>query len=123
MSAVFFSSRQAVLLVLLVAVLAISSGCRRRAAEVSEYKDPHPLPEEPYVIDAPSVGRHGGRFVIGSIQNPRTFNSMMANEQSSSDITERTFATLTEYDNASQKSIPWLAKSWEVAPDGLTWTY
>jgi peptide/nickel transport system substrate-binding protein len=111
------------LLILFLVVLAAGTGCRRRAAEVSEYKDPHPLPEEPLIIEAPSVGRHGGRFVLGSIQNPRTFNAPMANEQSSGDITERTFATLTEYDNAAQKSVPWLAKSWEMASDGLTWTY
>jgi peptide/nickel transport system substrate-binding protein len=111
------------LLILLLAALTVGTGCRRRAADVAEYNDPHPLPEEPFVIDAPSVGKHGGRFVLGSIQNPRTFNATMANEQSSGDITERTFATLTEYDNAQQKVIPWLAKSWEVAPDGLTWTY
>ena len=118
-----FVSRKALLLVLFLVGIALAGGCRRRAAEVSEYKDPHPLPEEPFVIDAPSIGRHGGRFVMGSILNPRTFNAIMSNEQSSSDITERAFATLTEYDNAAQKSIPWLAKSWEMAPDGLTWTY
>src|SRR5688572_32503141 len=111
------------ILLAFMVVMAVGPGCRRRAAEVSEYKDPHPLPEEPLVIDAPSIGRHGGRFVLGSIQNPRTFNAPMANEQSSGDITERIFATLTEYDNAAQKPIPWLAKSWEMAPDGLTWTY
>ena len=71
----------------------MAAGCRRRAAEVSEYNDPHPLPEEPLVIDAPSIGRHGGRFVFGSIQNPRTFNAIMANEQSSTDITERDLFT------------------------------
>ena len=60
---------------------------------------------------------------MGSIQNPRTFNAIMSNEASSNDINELTFATLTEYDNATQKSIPWLAKSWEMAPDGLTWTF
>ncbi len=111
------------LLVLFVMVLATGAGCRRRAAEVSEYNDPHPLPEEPFVIDAPSIGKHGGRFVMGSIQNPRTFNAIMANEASSNVINNLTFATLTEFDNATQKSIPWLAKSWEVAPDGLTWTF
>jgi peptide/nickel transport system substrate-binding protein len=117
------SSRNCLLLVLFLVAIAVAGGCRRRAAEISEYNDPHPPPEEPAVIEAPSVGRHGGRFVLGSIQPPRTFNAIMANEQSSSDITERAFATLTEYDNAAQKSIPWLAKSWEMAPDGLTWTY
>jgi len=123
MSRTSFSTRSIALFALILLVGSLGPGCRRRAAEVSEYNDPHPLPEEPLVVDAPTIGRHGGRFVLGSIQNPRTFNAIMANEQSSSDITERTFATLTEYDNVAQKAIPWLAKSWEMAPDGLTWTY
>jgi peptide/nickel transport system substrate-binding protein len=118
-----FSSRKAFLLVLFLVGIAMAGGCRRRAAEVSEYKDPHPLPEEPFVIDAPSIGRHVGRFVIGSIQSPRTFNAIMSNEQSSNDIVERMYAKLTDYDNATQKSTPFLAKSWERADDGLTWTY
>ena len=123
MTPAFYTSRKALMLVLLVAFVTTGAGCRRRAAEVSEYDDPHPLPEEPYVIDAPAVGRHGGRFVMGSISNPRTFNGIMANERSSNDITERLFTRLTGYDNVAQKTTPMLAKSWEMAPDGLTWTY
>lgn len=115
--------RRGVVFALLLATFVSAGACRRRAAEVSEYNDPHPLPEEPLVVDAPSIGRHGGRFVLGSIQAPRTFNATMANEQSSSDITERAFVRLVDYDNASQKIVPWLAKSWEMAPDGLTWTF
>jgi peptide/nickel transport system substrate-binding protein len=111
-----------VLLVVLVAAVA-TSGCRRRAAEVAEYKDPHPLPEEPHVFDTPSLGRYGGRFVIGQISNPKTFNPMTTNESSSSDITERAFIGLVDFDNAAQKNIPGIAKSWEMAPDGLTWTF
>ena len=123
MTPAFVSSRKALLLVLFLVGIAMIGGCRRRVAEVSEYRDPHPLPEEPYVVDAPSIGRHGGRFVMGSIQNPRTFNAIMANEASSNDIVERMFARLTDYSNAEQKNTPWLAKSWEMAPDGVTWTY
>jgi peptide/nickel transport system substrate-binding protein len=123
MTRMFVKSGKVVLMVALVAQIGLVAGCRRRAAEVTEYKDAHPLPEEPMVVDAPSIGRHGGRFVLGSIQNPRVFNAIMANEQSSNDIVERMFARLTDYDNAKQKATPWLAKSWELAPDGLTWTY
>ncbi len=61
--------------------------------------------------------------MIGQITNPRTFNALMANEQSSSDVTERAFARLLDYHNIAQKNIPGLAKSWELAPDGLTWTF
>ena len=100
-----------------------TAGCRRRAVDAVEHSDPHPLPAEPAVIDSPSEGRYGGRFVIGQISNPKSFNAMMANEASSSDITERSFATLGDYDNIAQKVVPGLAKSWEVAGDGLTWTF
>ena len=112
------------LLILTIAASAVTSeGCRRRAADAVEYSDPHPLPAEPAVTSAPSLGRYGGRFVIGQITNPRSFNAMMVNEQSSSDVTERAFVTLAEYDNIAQTIVPSLAKSWDLAPDGLTWTF
>ena len=112
-----------VLLVLFLAALTIAPGCRRRAAAVSEYNDPHPLPEEPKIVTVKSVGRHGARFVLGQTGNPRTFNALMSNESSSSDITNLTFSSLTHYNNATQEIEPGLAKSWEVAPDGVTWTF
>lgn len=116
-------SRKRVFFAFLLLTVVVSSGCRRRAAEVTEYNDPHPLPDEPYVVAMPSTGRHGGRFVMGSVQNPRTFNAIMSNEASSNDINDRMYATLTDYDNTAQKPTPYLAKSWEMAADGLTWTY
>ncbi len=99
-------------------------GCRRRAADAVEYSDPHPLPEEPLVVEAESVGGYGGRFVLPQTGSPRTFNGLMANETSSTDITVRNlFITLVDYDQGAQKVVPMLAKSWEVSPDGLTWTF
>ena len=76
------------------------------------------------VVDAPTIGKYGGRFVVAVTQNPRTFNGMMGNEVSTNDITERNlFITLVDYHNAEQKFIPMLAKSWETSGDGLTWTF
>jgi peptide/nickel transport system substrate-binding protein len=113
-----------VLILALCAVTIASSGCRRRAAETVEYSDPHPLPAEPLVVDAPTLGKYGGRFVFAETGNPRTFNGMMANETSSTDITTRNlFTTLVDYDNGTQQFVPMLAKSWEVGPDGLAWTF
>ena len=123
MTAAFFSSRKALVLILILAVVTVAAGCRRRAAEVSEYNDPHPLPEEPKTVTVKTVGRHGGRFVLGQTGNPRTFNAMMANEASSGDITNLTFSSLTGFDNETQEIEPGLAKSWEVAPDGVTWRF
>lgn len=111
------------LALILCTLLLISSACRRRAAETVEYSDPHPLPAEPWVVEAPSLGRHGGRIVIGQTSNPRTFNALMANETSSSDITQRAFTSLVDYDNVAQTIVPSLSKSWESSPDGLTWTF
>ncbi len=49
---------------------------------------------------------------------------MMANETSSTDITNRNlFTFLVDYDNGTQQFVPMLAKSWEVSADGLTWTF
>jgi peptide/nickel transport system substrate-binding protein len=48
---------------------------------------------------------------------------MMANEQSSLDIIKRLNTALVKYDNLTQQFVPELARSWEVAPDGITWTF
>ena len=47
----------------------------------------------------------------------------MANETSSLDILRRLNTALVRYDNHTQQFVPELAKSWEVAPDGITWTF
>ena len=66
------------LMVVLLAVVMATPGCRRAANESVAYKDEIPPPEEPLIKQLPSVGRYGGRFVLGETNNPRTFNAMMA---------------------------------------------
>ena len=111
------------LLVILLMAIAASAGCRRTATETVAYKDEMPRPEEPLIRQLPAVGRHGGRFVLSETNNPRTFNGMMATETSSTDVTDRLFGFLVDFDNGTQQYGPGLAKSWEVAPDGVTWTF
>ena len=48
---------------------------------------------------------------------------MMANETSSTDITDRLFGFLVDFNLSTQQYEPGIAKSWEVAPDGVTWTF
>ena len=48
---------------------------------------------------------------------------MMANETSSTDITDRLFGFLVDFNLATQQYEPGIAKSWEVTPDGITWTF
>ena len=111
--------------VTLVALLAsVTAGCGRRTTPAAAgYHDAHPLPAEPMVVTVPMAGRYGGRFVFGETSNPKTFNALMANEQSSSDITNQIFTALIAFDNETQKTGPALAKSWDAAADGLTWTF
>jgi peptide/nickel transport system substrate-binding protein len=106
---------------LLLALAAACGGGGR--TETTPYQDPHPLPEEPMVVEAPSIGAYGGRFVIAQTSGPKTFNMMMANETSSTDITQLMFMGLAGFDNETQKEVPGLAKSWEVSQDALTWTF
>ena len=101
----------------------VNAGCSRRTAPAAEYKDTVPPPAEPLIKQVPSVGRYGGRFVLGQTVNPKTFNGIMATETSSTDITNRMFTSLVDFDNATQEFGPLLAKSWDVSPDGMTWTF
>ena len=111
------------LLVILLMAIAVSAGCRRTASDAVAYKDQVAPPAEPLIEQLPSVGRYGGRFVLGETNNPKTFNGMMTTETSSSDITDRLFGFLVDFDNATQQYRPGIAQSWEVAPDGVTWTF
>jgi peptide/nickel transport system substrate-binding protein len=99
------------------------SGCSRRAADADQFQDSIAAPADPLVESGFAAGRYGGRFVYGETRGPRTFNPIMVNETSSSDITDRLFIGLTSYDKATQKVSPMLAKTWELAEDGLTWTF
>ena len=116
------SSRTRLLLLVLLASVVVP-GCRRNASQNAGYKDEIPPPAEPLIRQLPTVGRHGGRFVLSETNNARTFNAMMATETSSTDVTDRLFGFLVDFDNATQQYGPGIAKSWEVAPDGVTWTF
>lgn len=112
-----------VLIAMLALTLASSACGGRRAAETVEYKDEIAPPAEPLIRQLPTIGRHGGRFVLGQTNNPKTFNGPMATETSSSDITILIDASLVRFDNGTQTFEPELAKSWETSPDGVTWTF
>ena len=107
-----------------LSVLLLVVGCGGGSSAPVPYEDPHPLPEEPLVRDAESVGVHGGRFVFPTTSGPRTFNVLMANETSSTDVLwGPMFVGLTGYDNAKQELTPLLARSWEASEDGMEWTF
>jgi peptide/nickel transport system substrate-binding protein len=80
-------------------------------------------PEDAYVFEG-NAGTYGGMLVISLISNPKSFNSLLANETSTTDITSYfTNAALTSYNNIEQKETLGLAKAFEISPDNLTYTY
>ena len=70
-----------------------------------------------------TVGKYGGYLVVGTWDNPKTFNHHIAQETSSTDITYRLHAGLTDVNPITDKVEPALAKSWEISEDGLTITF
>jgi ABC-type transport system substrate-binding protein len=108
----------------LLAVAGVLAGCAGPSARSgSGFVDRVPLPPDTMTVPADEIGVYGGRFVIAETSPPKTFNAIMSNETASSDITERLFVGLATFDNATQSDMPMLAKSWDVSPDGLTWTF
>ena len=54
---------------------------------------------------------------------PKTFNPITGNEQSSEEIYRHLFAALLGFDYPSEQVSPGLAESWTNSPDGKTWTF
>jgi peptide/nickel transport system substrate-binding protein len=97
------------------------SGCGKTPAPETPAAN-IPLPEPPLVATCPP-GTPGGRFVIATYGDPKTFNPITANEQTSLEIIRHLFAGLVGQDAVSQQVEPGLAESWTNTPDGKTWTF
>jgi peptide/nickel transport system substrate-binding protein len=69
------------------------------------------------------IGKYGGTLTLSSISDPKTFNSVVAKETSSTMITGFMFEGLVETDGVTTEVKPALAESWEVAEDKVTWTF
>ena len=114
--------------ILWLAMLALgvagTPGCGSRGNTTTRYVDHYPLPPDTLTVEMDEIGTHGGRFVLAQTTAPRTFNSVMANEASTYDVTDgRLYATLAEFNSASQTMLPQLAKGWEISPDGKVSTW
>jgi peptide/nickel transport system substrate-binding protein len=107
----------------LAAALVALVGCGRKpAATAAKPAGDYPLPQPPYLAPC-APGRPGGRLVIATFSEAKTFNPVTANESSSIDILRFLFASLVNIDVPTQKYLPALAESWSVAPDEKTWTF
>ncbi len=109
---------------LLAATLGGLAGCSgQQTLRDTGYRDSLPLPPDTMTVPMRQVGVHGGRFVLGQTASPKSFNALLANDSPSRDVNGLLFAGLSEFDNESEESYPLLAKSWDVSPDGRTYTW
>src|SRR5471032_609657 len=88
------------------------SGCGKKSETASSGKSAadYPLPEPPLVADC-APGILGGRLVVATFGDPKTFNPITANEQSSEEIYRHLFAGLLGFDWTTQEVTPGLAES------------
>jgi peptide/nickel transport system substrate-binding protein len=64
----------------------------------------------------------GGTMVVALPGDPEVLNSSITTDISSSNLSGQIYSTLVRLDNDGQVE-PYLARSWEIAPDGLTYTF
>jgi len=99
-------------------------GCGKKPEPTPSEKSAasYPLPDPPVVVDC-TPGIPGGRLIISEMGDPKTFNYITANEESSIDICRFMFWNLLNLDEPTQTVEPGLAEFWTNSPDGKTWTF
>jgi len=107
---------------LLVLISCLLTACKRQGSGNSGEAANRPVADPPLVADC-EPGAPGGRLVIATAGDPKTFNAIVENESSSADILRFLFSGLGSLNPISEKSTPSLAESWGVDADGKTWTY
>ena len=68
------------------------------------------------------IGKPGGRFVLSSISDPKSFNNAISQEKPTSDITYRTLSPLIDRNQLTLEWEPRVAERWEVSDDQRTIT-
>lgn len=116
---------------LCLAVAAVATllftGCKKEEAAPPGGKPGAPatgkaLTDPPQIADC-EPGTRGGRLVIATFGDPKTFNPITENESSSRDIIRLLFIALVEFDWQTEQVKPGLAHAWTVEPDQITWTF
>ena len=110
-------------------LLLLLTACDKKSDPVTpgppatQTRQPASPPPEGALIAKCEPGIPGGRLVIATSGDPKTFNPITANESSSEDIIRFLFASLVNMDWITQEIEPGLAESWSVAEDKKTWTF
>lgn len=76
---------------------------------------------EPKVVEV--EGQYGGILKVTVTDDPKTFNQMLAEEQSSEQVLDLLFEGLVEANGVTGELEPALATGWEYSEDGTIWTF
>ena len=69
-------------------------------------------------------GKYGGTLVLASAGNPKSFNPILQNESSTSEvISGPVFSTCWGFDNLKQTESPELCEKYERSPDNMVYTF
>lgn len=71
---------------------------------------------------AASEIKPGGTMMVALPGDPEVLNSSITTDIASSNLSGQVYSTIVRLDNDGVVQ-PYLAKSWEIAPDGLTYTF
>ncbi len=75
-------------------------------------------------IEEFEVGKYGGTLVIATPGDPKSFNPVLANETSTTEITNGpVFETCWDFNNGTQEDEPGLCEKYDRSEDGLTYTF
>ncbi|MCA9400284.1 MAG: ABC transporter substrate-binding protein [Candidatus Omnitrophica bacterium] len=78
----------------------------------------------PYELHARAEpGKYGGQVVFATSSDPKSFNSILAKETSTTAVLGPIFEGLTTVNPYDATIIPNIAHRWDVSDDGLTWTF
>ncbi len=107
--------------VAIMATAILIAGCGKNAGPATPAAV-ETLPDPPLLAPC-APGIPGGRLIIATYADPKTFNPITGNESSSEEIYRHLFASLIGLDLPSQQVLPGLADFWTNTPDGKTWTF
>ena len=82
-----------------------------------------PLPKDADISPC-TPGKYGGTMVLSESTEPKTFNpDVEATDQTSDEVQSLFLSGLVNYDPMTKTEDPFLAKSWDLAPDKKTYTF
>lgn len=71
----------------------------------------------------PTEGPRGGTLVVGLQADPTTVNPNLSTNGPVQQVGTMIYEPLVFFDNATGEPAPHLAESWDISPDGLTYTF